>query len=248
MAADPLKGNSSSGLRTGDQIGPYVNVDTLGTGGMGEVYRARDARLERDVAIKRLSSSAIGGAEARARVLREARAAAALTHPNIVKILDTEPIDIYVNPTFLPDVIAAEYDALWTPERMDRVIAAAARNAEIAVVFFAGHGVEIAGENWLLPIDAELAFDTAVQQEAISHGKDIGEANPFGQGQRLGSPPRIQFSFRKDFGKRSLRGHRKWLDRIGQSLPPVVEGRLNQACENWGTLCRPVGRMKVQAD
>jgi hypothetical protein len=47
---------------------------------------------------------------------------------NIVKILDSEPIDIYVNPTYLPDVIAAEYQALWTPERMNRVIAAAARN------------------------------------------------------------------------------------------------------------------------
>jgi serine/threonine-protein kinase len=88
MAADPRKANSSSRLRTGDQIGPYVIVDTLGTGGMGEVYRARDARLERDVAIKRLSLSAIGGAEARTRVLREARAAAALTHPNIAGVYD----------------------------------------------------------------------------------------------------------------------------------------------------------------
>jgi hypothetical protein len=43
-------------------------------------------------------------------------------------ILDGEPVDIYANPTYLPDVIAAEYDALWTPARMDRVIAAAARN------------------------------------------------------------------------------------------------------------------------
>ena len=40
----------------------------------------------------------------------------------IEKVLNDEPIDIYVNPTFLPDCIAAEYDALWTPERMDRVI------------------------------------------------------------------------------------------------------------------------------
>ncbi len=55
---------------------------------MGEVYRARDARLERDVAIKRLSASAIGGEEARARVLREARAAAGLTHPNIAAVYD----------------------------------------------------------------------------------------------------------------------------------------------------------------
>ncbi len=47
---------------------------------------------------------------------------------NIVSILDNEPIDIYVNPTFLPDMIAAEYDALWTPERMQQVVDAAARN------------------------------------------------------------------------------------------------------------------------
>ncbi len=45
-----------------------------------------------------------------------------------VKILETEPIDIYVNPTFLPAVIAADYDRLWTPERIDRVIAAAVKN------------------------------------------------------------------------------------------------------------------------
>ena len=45
-----------------------------------------------------------------------------------VKILDEEPIDIYVNPTFLPAIIAREYDALWTPERMQRVVDAAKRN------------------------------------------------------------------------------------------------------------------------
>ena len=46
----------------------------------------------------------------------------------IVKILDREPVDIYVNPTFLPDIIAKDYDALWTPERMQRVVDAAKRN------------------------------------------------------------------------------------------------------------------------
>jgi len=46
----------------------------------------------------------------------------------IVGILDNEPIDIYVNPTFLPDVIAKDYDALWTKPRMERVIDAAVRN------------------------------------------------------------------------------------------------------------------------
>ena len=50
----------------------------------------------------------------------------------IVSIMENEPVDIYVNPTFLPDTIAAEYDALWTPERMRRVIDAAVRN-QVAV-------------------------------------------------------------------------------------------------------------------
>jgi len=46
----------------------------------------------------------------------------------IVRILDTEPVDIYVNPTYLPDVLATDYDRLWTTERQSRVIAAAVRN------------------------------------------------------------------------------------------------------------------------
>jgi hypothetical protein len=46
----------------------------------------------------------------------------------IVKILNEEPVDIYVNPTFLPDVIVKEYDALWTPQRMQRVVDAAKKN------------------------------------------------------------------------------------------------------------------------
>jgi len=46
----------------------------------------------------------------------------------IVRILETEPVDFYANPTYLPDVLAAEYDSLWTPERKRRIIEAAARN------------------------------------------------------------------------------------------------------------------------
>ncbi len=89
MGAEPPPAEpGTSRLNTGDRIGPYVIVDIIGAGGMGEVYRARDTRLERDVAIKRLSVSAIGGDDVRARVLREARAAAALSHPNIAAVFD----------------------------------------------------------------------------------------------------------------------------------------------------------------
>jgi serine/threonine protein kinase len=75
-------------LSAGAKFGPYQIRAPLGAGGMGEVYRARDTRLDRDVALKILSESAAGNADRRARFEREARALAALNHPNIVSIYD----------------------------------------------------------------------------------------------------------------------------------------------------------------
>jgi len=66
-------------LPTGTHIGPYEILGSLGKGGMGEVYRARDGKLNRDVAIKVLPA-------ALARFQREAQALAALNHPNIATI------------------------------------------------------------------------------------------------------------------------------------------------------------------
>jgi eukaryotic-like serine/threonine-protein kinase len=75
-------------LSPGARLGPYEIVDRIGAGGMGEVYRARDARLDRTVALKVLPDMAAASDMHRSRLLREARAAAALTHPNIVAIYD----------------------------------------------------------------------------------------------------------------------------------------------------------------
>jgi tetratricopeptide (TPR) repeat protein len=72
----------------GERVGPYIVMDRLGAGGMGEVYRARDTRLNRTVALKRLSNPALASEDARQRVLREARAAGALSHPHIATIFD----------------------------------------------------------------------------------------------------------------------------------------------------------------
>src|SRR5260370_32426597 len=69
-------------------LGPYEIEAPLGAGGMGEVYRARDARLERDVAIKVLPAQFAEDANALARFYREVRAVAALSHPNILTIYD----------------------------------------------------------------------------------------------------------------------------------------------------------------
>jgi len=70
------------------RLGPYEIQAPLGAGGMGEVYRARDARLERDVAIKVLPAQLAQDAHALARFYREVRAVAALSHPNILTIYD----------------------------------------------------------------------------------------------------------------------------------------------------------------
>jgi serine/threonine protein kinase/formylglycine-generating enzyme required for sulfatase activity/cephalosporin-C deacetylase-like acetyl esterase len=72
----------------GSRLGPYEIVSLAGAGGMGEVYQARDTRLNRTVAIKVLPPVAADDAERRRRFLREARAASALNHPNIVTIYD----------------------------------------------------------------------------------------------------------------------------------------------------------------
>ena len=78
---------------TGTMLGPYRVLEKLGEGGMGEVYKARDTRLGRDVAIKILPAAAATDAERRARFEREVRAVAALNHPNIVTIHAVEEVE-----------------------------------------------------------------------------------------------------------------------------------------------------------
>src|SRR5580693_6620372 len=75
-------------LTPGTKLGPYEIVSPVGAGGMGEVYRARDARLSRDVAIKVLPAAFSRDPERLRRFEQEARATAALNHPNILAIFD----------------------------------------------------------------------------------------------------------------------------------------------------------------
>ncbi|MBL8295029.1 MAG: serine/threonine protein kinase, partial [Bryobacterales bacterium] len=78
-------------LSAGDKLGPYEVLAPLGAGGMGEVYRARDTRLGRTVAVKVLPDHIAQREESRGRFEREARAVASLNHPHICVLHDIGP-------------------------------------------------------------------------------------------------------------------------------------------------------------
>jgi eukaryotic-like serine/threonine-protein kinase len=80
-------------LTAGSRLGPYEILSALGAGGMGEVYRARDTRLDRDVAIKILPEAVAADAERIARFQREAKVLASLNHPNIAIVHGLEHAD-----------------------------------------------------------------------------------------------------------------------------------------------------------
>jgi len=75
-------------LTSGMKLGPYEIQSSLGAGGMGEVYRAKDTRLDRTVAVKILPSHLSDNLEAKQRFDREARAISSLNHPNICTLHD----------------------------------------------------------------------------------------------------------------------------------------------------------------
>src|ERR1041385_3610546 len=75
-------------VRAGTRLGPYEILSAIGAGGMGEVYRARDTRLDRTVAIKVLATSLTAHPQLRDRFEREARAISSLNHPHICTLFD----------------------------------------------------------------------------------------------------------------------------------------------------------------
>ena len=77
-------------IASGTRLGPYTITASIGAGGMGEVYRARDTRLKRDVALKILPESFAADADRLARFQREAEVLASLNHPHIAGIYGIE--------------------------------------------------------------------------------------------------------------------------------------------------------------
>src|SRR6202521_2013025 len=88
MSASSSAGASSMPLAAGPRLGPYEIVAPIGAGGMGEVYRARDTRLNRSVAVKILPAEFAQNAQLRTRFEREAKTISQLSHPNICTLFD----------------------------------------------------------------------------------------------------------------------------------------------------------------
>src|SRR5262249_31917554 len=86
-------GSRTSDLLTGKLLGPYELKELVGSGGMGDVYRAKDTRLHRTVAIKVLPRDRVTHPDLKRRFLHEARAASGLNHPNIVVVYDISNAD-----------------------------------------------------------------------------------------------------------------------------------------------------------
>jgi serine/threonine protein kinase len=120
-------------LSAGTRIGSYEILSALGTGGMGEVYRARDTRLDRTVAIKVLPARVAHRTQARERFEREARAVAALNHPHICTLYDVgscDDVDFlvmeYIDGVTLQGPLASD-DALRLAMQIASALAAAHR-------------------------------------------------------------------------------------------------------------------------
>jgi Tol biopolymer transport system component len=177
-------------LETGSRLGPYEIVTLLGAGGMGEVYKARDTRLDRTVAIKVLSAALVGDPEFRDRFEREARTISQITHPHICVLHDVgrhEDTDFLVMEFLEGDSLAARL------ERGPLKVEEALRTAiQIARALHAAHRVGIVhrdlkpGNVMLTKAGAKLLdFGLAKRGPTVAHGVAGGG----GVRQDLSAPP-----------------------------------------------------------
>jgi WD40 repeat protein len=200
-------------LAAGARLGPYEVVDLVGAGGMGEVYRARDPRLGRDVAVKVLPAAVAASPERQQRFEREARAVAAVNHPNVLTVFDvgTQAIaaadsatdcaagvesDVSAIPFVVTELLQGETlrellrHRVPTQQQVLSFAAQIARGLDAAH----GHGIvhrDVKPENVFVTSDGQvkvLDFGIAkLGQELGRSGDGTTESSPTGDGQVLGT-------------------------------------------------------------
>jgi len=172
-------------LTAGTHIGPYEVLSPLGAGGMGEVYRARDERLGRDVAIKVLPAELAADPELLRRFEREAKATAALSHPNILEIHD---VGTHEGVPYLVEELL-EGDSL--RERISRGIVPAREAVAIAIQI--ARGLAVAHEKRIVHRDLKPE-NVFITKEGTVKILDFGlaklvEAVPLGEAETLTRAP-----------------------------------------------------------
>lgn len=167
-----------------ERLGPYEIVSRLGAGGMGEVYRAHDSRLDREVAIKVLPDLLVGDPERTARFRREARVAASLHHPHIAGIYGFEDED---GAHFL---VMELVEGITLAERLRQGVMPI--DEALAIVEQIAEGLEAAHENGIVHRDlkpSNIKITSAGQAKILDFGlaKAAGEPGP-GPGQEASGP------------------------------------------------------------
>jgi serine/threonine protein kinase/Tol biopolymer transport system component len=168
------------GLSTGTQLGPYEILSAIGAGGMGEVYRAHDTKLGRDVAIKVLPEAFAHDPERLSRFQREAKMLASLNHPNIAAIygLEEDAIKSYLVMELVPGETLQERIRREGPVPVEEALSIARQIAE---------ALEVAHEKGIVHRDLKPA-NVKVTPEGKVKVLDFGLAKAFA-GDTAGSDP-----------------------------------------------------------
>jgi len=159
------------------RIGPYQLLSLIGTGGMGEVYRARDTKLERDVAVKLLPRAFASDPDRLARFQREARVLASLNHPHIATIFGLEDADGL--PAIVMELVEGETVA-------DRLARNPARGAERRSAGRSGSSVSGPGR-W--PGSSSRAVSQRASLACGSRGR--APADRYWRGRDVARPPAV---------------------------------------------------------
>src|SRR5207344_2776196 len=172
-------------LSTGTRLGPYEIVSAIGAGGMGEVYKARDTRLDRDVAIKVLPEAFAADADRVARFQREARTLASLDHPNIAIIHGLEQVG---------DVHALVMELVPGDDLSQRIVRGAIPIDEaLPIAKQIAEALEAAHERGIIHRDLKPA-NIKVRADGVVKVLDFGLAKvmePFGAGSDESQPPTL---------------------------------------------------------
>ena len=174
-----------AGIRIGQALGPYVISAQIGEGGMGEVYRARDTKLDRDVAIKVLPEAFAADADRVARFQREARTLASLDHPNIAIIHGLEQAG---------DVHALVMELVPGDDLSQRIVRGAIPIDEaLPIAKQIAEALEAAHERGIIHRDLKPA-NIKVRADGTVKVLDFGLAKvmePFGAGSDVSQPPTL---------------------------------------------------------